>query len=355
MTAEEKWNMMVRYHSGNRKPAKWRMQNFWEATLPLILDYSPSRGDVDVKPNLTVARKIIIPSIIIKAGGKGLFVVEIKRHNKPLDKGRQAQMLDCLKASQISTGVLICSKLYLFAYDYTKSDDELNVAEIEFRQSNPDGIRFVEMFSRNTFDEADIKAFVSKRHEFKRNIEQIKTELNADLAITLFRDHFTKNYGSAEFDQAIEELNIEITPRQKTKEKPVSTRKLTHILSKPAHRQGSLSKSGALDLCNKNGIPIIDGQDTYASVSSDLKLFSANPNINRLKNDWVILLNDHSKKKLHVFRVPANEISENEVKRHADKQRHLMDLRISNMDDGLFETIPSGLRFEKWFVKTIDY
>jgi hypothetical protein len=131
------------------------------------------------------------------------------------------QLLSYLKQLRNNTGILICDKIYIYAYDYSKSDDEQSRAEIEFERGNPDGIKFIEMFSKGTFEEQAVKHFVHKKIESAKNVELIQKEVNSALVTELLRNYFTSKYSEAELEQAMNDFDITIVPKKTILDKPV--------------------------------------------------------------------------------------------------------------------------------------
>jgi hypothetical protein len=87
---------------------------------------------------------------------------------------------------------------------------------IEFVQDSPDGVRFIEMFSKGKFDKAIVKEFMLLQGESATKCNFIKEELTTDLIMELLRNHYSEKYGRTEFDRVIDEFNILITNKSMT-------------------------------------------------------------------------------------------------------------------------------------------
>ncbi|GHV03763.1 hypothetical protein AGMMS50229_03660 [Campylobacterota bacterium] len=118
------------------------------------------------------------------------------------------------------------------------------------------------------------------------------------------------------------------------------------------HDFNKLNRALAIELCRKNGFNLY-GEITFSSKNKSSDLYWANPNIEFLSNDWWLLLNDYKNNNLHIFDIPANSIRTIQIKTRADKPEQI-DLQIKYRDDA-FEDSRSGIRFVKWFIKTIPY
>ena len=224
MKTAEKWNRIVEQYNKNINVAEEIVQNIWEQIFVEMFGYSRFAGEIESQRSSRIgSTERVTADIIIKNEQTDLFVVELKRHDQPLNIGIEQQLISYLKLLRNSTGILICDKIYVYAYDYSKDDDEQNKVEIEFTQDHPDGIKFVEMFSKGKFDEQAVRAFVRQKIEFANNVTRIQQDLTSELIDGLLRDYFTAKYGAAEFEQAISGYDIMLTPKGAASEKHLET------------------------------------------------------------------------------------------------------------------------------------
>ena len=353
MTSAEKWNRIVEYFNRHLNAKEEVVQDVWERILAEFFGYSSLNGEIDIQRTVhTGAANSMEPDIIIKNSSRDLFVVELKRHNMLLDKGMEKQLISYLKQLQNDMGILICNKIYIYDYNYNKSDYEQDRAEIEFEQNNPDGIKFIEMFSKGTFDKATVKEFVRQQTDSAKNAQLIRKELTTDFAIDLLRDYFTLKYDEAGFKQAIKDFDILVT--QKTiRPKPVTTGTPIPLRASGSELKSTinkiLSKDEAIKLCRSNGLNVSENI-TFSSRNKRGDMFWANPKTSSLTQDWWLLLNDYCKRVLHVFKIPANSLLVNDIKIRKDTGK--IDLQI-RCDDDTFQDIRSKRSFARWLVKTI--
>ena len=116
----------------------------------------------------------------------------------------------------------------------------------------------------------------------------------------------------------------------------------------------SLKRPEAVKICETNGIDI-GSNFTLAKSHKSRKHYWANPSASYLLQEWWVLLNDDIKRELHVFCVPANSISANEMWIRRDKTRpNSIDMRIRYENES-FQDIRSKINFSKWLVKSIKY
>ncbi|MCL2564003.1 MAG: type I restriction enzyme HsdR N-terminal domain-containing protein [Oscillospiraceae bacterium] len=351
MTATEKWNMLVEHHNKYLGVEERTVQSIWEKIFVEIFGYSSLAGEIESQRPIQIGSAYRpAADIIIRDDRTDLFVVELKRHDSLFNKKDEGQLLSYLKLLRNSTGILICNKIYVYTYDANKTDDEQKKAEIEFKQNSPDGIKFIELFNKATFQEKAVKKFVNQKIESAKNIGRIGDEITSELVIDLLRSYFADKYCAAESEQAIEEFNVTITPKKIVVATPINSLPLLNPLVDK--KENLLTRAGAVELCSSNGLDVV-GNFTLARRNKSGPYFWANPSITYLLKDWWLLLNDHRKNELHVFKIPANSIVANKVKRRNDKP-NLMDMQI-RCDDNSFQDTRSKTRFIDWFLKTIKY
>jgi len=240
MTATEKWNMIVKIYNTHLNESEEVVQSLWERIFAEFFGYSSFSGEIERHRNIQIgSTERVITDIIIKDGNTDLFVVELKRHNLSFSKEMEMQLLSYLKQLRINTGILVCNKIYLYDYDNSKDDNEQDIAIIEFNQDNPDGVRFVELFGKNTFNKTDIAEFVHKQKVFTENVRKIVNELNTDLVMNLVQNYFIEKYNKNEFEQAIKDINITVSPIGAAIEYPMLSKSVeeTNIVRNKGHRE----------------------------------------------------------------------------------------------------------------------
>ena len=117
-------------------------------------------------------------------------------------------------------------------------------------------------------------------------------------------------------------------------------------------KRNSISKEEAIQLCMENGLDL-SKPVTFASKNKSTDSYWANPYFDFLSRNWWILLNDTKKYELHVFYIPANSISKDQMEARTDKLEQIQMNII--YEDVFFEDKHSGIKFAKWLVKTVSY
>lgn len=214
MTPIEIWNFLVNKHNEGKNSAESEIQINWEKYFgdAALFGYSYSQGDIEPHPNLTLGSMgREIPDILINKNNEKIFIAELKQYSIQKNDKFETQLLTYLIHPYIhlSIGILVCNKLYIYYYDFTKNS---NISlEISFVHDDPDGIRFVELFSKANFNKQSIIDFITESNN-KKNIEaNIKNELNEELIKNLLKEHFSKKYPSIDFQKILKEYSFKIS------------------------------------------------------------------------------------------------------------------------------------------------
>ena len=154
MDARQRWNRIVDLHKQYYKTPETTIQNVWENICVEILGFSRLEGEVERHRSIYLgSTERVIPDIIVKDSNKDLFVIELKLHNAIFEDSMRRQLFSYLKQLKVNVGVLVCEKLYIYSYDYSKQDSEQLFVEIPFEKDLPEGIKFVDIFNKKEFAE----------------------------------------------------------------------------------------------------------------------------------------------------------------------------------------------------------
>lgn len=203
LTNQDKWNEMVDWAINNRNARESSVEEYWTDTLIEVFGYSKINGEIIIRPSISIgSSNRTIPDIIVSVDDTQLFMVELKQLNILCRKNNEQQLFSYLKQTKGNIGVLICHDIYLYDYDYNKNDDEQIKLKIPFEKNNEDGIKFIELFSKESFDKEKIKQFIQEKIQKERNIAEIK-ELALDMCY--IKDLIIKDLSSLFQREEVEE------------------------------------------------------------------------------------------------------------------------------------------------------
>lgn len=208
MSYTTSWNEIVSQFRKNISSKEDIIQNTWEMLFKWCFGYSDFNIDSQRSVKMGVMTKRA--DIVIKNENEDLFVVELKRHL--LHEG-QEQLFSYLNQLKIDLGILVCDNLYIYDYDFSVKDNNYSVLEIPFELDNKNGIRFVELLSKENFDKQIIKDFIKAGNEKVKTENEIKKELTPILVKTLLKNYFQKKYSEPAIEQILDEYNFVINPK----------------------------------------------------------------------------------------------------------------------------------------------
>lgn len=205
MQSTDSWNKIVSQYNKIRNNKEEVVQASWEFIFSTLFNYSDS--EIDSQRPVQMGSTPKYPDIIIKNENEDLFVVELKQHT--LHKG-QDQLISYLNQLKVNIGILVCDNLYIYDFDYTSRENAYSVLEIPFVQDNPNGIRFVELFSKDNFDKQKIKDFIRESNDKKNAVATIKNEITEDLASKLLKNFFKEKYPEIDIEDILLDYIISI-------------------------------------------------------------------------------------------------------------------------------------------------
>ena len=134
-----------------------------------------------------------------------------------------------MRQLRLQYGVLIGQVIQIFYDgDLTDHDDPVLIETIEFERDSAKGLKFVELFSKQTFSYETLKTFtLNSLKKINRKADQKKlqqkilsTEYQSEL-LELIKQDFLNNYDAELIDNVLKEISIKIQPKQQTAvEKP---------------------------------------------------------------------------------------------------------------------------------------
>ena len=212
------WNEIVSEYNDNLNCKEEIVQKTWEVLFKLCFGYS--KLEIESQRSVKMGVMTKRADIVITNGVEDLFVIELKRH--VLHEG-QEQLFSYLNQLKIDLGILVCDKLYIYDFDYTAKENSYSVLEIPFIQDNPNGSRFVELFSKDNFDKQKIKDFIKECNENKDIVNEIKNEITSNLASELLKKYFKEKYTEIDIDKILAEYTVSVSKKSSVYTNPAAT------------------------------------------------------------------------------------------------------------------------------------
>ena len=285
-------------------------------------------------------------------------MIELKRPNNTLTEKNVRQLTSYMRQLRLDFGILLGETIQLY-YDLPNDNKSpIQINDIPFEEDLVKGADFIKLLSKEEYSFDGLKKYCTDflANEEKRKISQEKVDFLCSNEGTEFVKNLIKEKYLVDFSEEIVSSiidKIEISIEHVSKKIPCNTNSQMHSSDFQDDNKGkrlSMPRDKAKQLCKTSGI-CLNKNLTISTTNSATKKYWANPQVDNLSQDWWLLLNDDNKKLLHVFFIPANSVSGNQFK---FKNENLIDLQI-NYDDKSFEDSRSGVKFEKWLIKSISY
>lgn len=376
ISAKESWNLIVKKRNELYNALEDKVQNEWETYLSELLGYSKTMGEIC--PHLQIkigATNRVIADITVKINDIPVFLVELKRYCLQKQDTFVEQLKSYLMLSHSNIGVLVCDAVYLYYYDYLKN--ETHSLKIEFKTDNEYGIKFIELFNKETFDKEAVKNYIlseiqkrieeaKRANELKEKITKIKEEIKSVDIKNLLKEHFAKSYGEAAVITALNDLEVTFIATNKSKMPVIPNNIKLNNNNINAHK--FITKSGAINLFRQDPsyMNMFHSNTVFASKNSVTNRYWANPNEELLNKDWYLILNDTLNCRLYLFFISRYEFKaiyptekdfmksgEKFLVRRSDKPQ-LIDLQILYKDESFTDTI-SGQKFFAYYKKQLNY
>ncbi|MCH5290586.1 MAG: type I restriction enzyme HsdR N-terminal domain-containing protein [Treponema sp.] len=219
MTAEEKWDKIVSIVQA-KKPAKENeVEDVWADIFSEIFGYSKIDEEIERQRKIPIgSSQRTVPDIIVKdsSAKKDLFTVELKQHNLPFDERYKDQLFSYMLLLRLNVGILICDKIHVY---YGNDGNALHM-EIEFKSGNAHGATFIELFSKEKFDESAVKAFIEAQEALHTQAQTIRTELQRGSASDIIKQYYRSQYSEEAVEMALQDVHVSVSMDMQQQEAP---------------------------------------------------------------------------------------------------------------------------------------
>lgn len=185
-----------------------------------VLDWKEYSGDIEIRPSFQVgAANRITPDFVIKdSDNRKLFVIEIKQPNIPLNSRFQQQLFSYMRQLKLEYGILIGQGIQIFYDgDLAKREDPILLETIKFTKDNEKGLKFVEIFAKENFNQESLRNFtinglkkLNRREEHKELTKKLLDENYQAKISELIKQDFLDEYDGELIESVLENLTVEI-------------------------------------------------------------------------------------------------------------------------------------------------
>ena len=176
-----------------------------------LLGWAKYRKEILHKQNVTTGRTFIQPDILIRKEEEVQFAIEVKRPVYTQTSKDVNQLVSYIRQLKKKVGIYIGEHIEIF-YDKPGEKDAISVMKIPLELDNKRGARFVELFSREKFNEKFIEEFceecIAEKHR-QESLNRIKEDLISGAQskiIEALRPYLTEKYNGAFSEEEIQSM-----------------------------------------------------------------------------------------------------------------------------------------------------
>lgn len=126
------------------------------------LSWSKAKGEICSKQQIKIgSHNSLEPDITLKINNVPQFVIEVKKPNNKLTSNQILQLLSYMRQIKVCFGLYIGDRISLFYDD--NSEEPINVWNVELDSDDEEGWRFIDFFSRNSFNSERLEIFCKER------------------------------------------------------------------------------------------------------------------------------------------------------------------------------------------------
>lgn len=356
----EIWNRIVEIYDRNISAEESKLQNLWETIFKEWFNYTSLNNEIDTHRSIRLGSyDRVIPDIILRKDNRDICIIELKRAF-PLTNNFRNQLFSYLKQLKLNIGILICDKIYLYYYDYSKSDFEQKEFKIDFKKDSAIGEKFVELFNKNNYSLNKVIEFINKNIKINIEYNEIKEKITPEFIVDLISKFLKNNhYNESSINKYIEQIEIIINNKNMNNLNFNPNYKYIDISQKEIFKDKTksdivkLGKTDALKLCDSKFMDITNFNSTYACLDYVNGKYRANVDPILLKNDWYLLLDDCYNKNLYVLKILANSLQNNEFAHRRDNGKIILQINQSFIDEHPQSKIRNNLF--KYKIETVGY
>ena len=184
------------------------------------LGWSHFKKEISVRENIQLgASNRIMPDIIIKSDNTNLFVIEVKSPSTDLkNPSFQNQLSSYMRMLRLNFGILIGNEIKIFVDGSLIGSNQSELLErISFKKDNPKGLKFINLFQKETFSNENIEKYIQKKIEtIKENqtVENLKNEITtkeySEYLLNKLKNKLLREHNERIVEKVLEDFKIKI-------------------------------------------------------------------------------------------------------------------------------------------------
>ena len=192
----------------------------------MLLGWKKFKGEIVTQYPVRAGHENKYADIVVQQDNVEQFVIEIKRPNHTLQEEDERQLFSYMRLlkHQVIFGLYVGDKICLYYDDVASQQLPEQVFSLNIEENNPDGIKFVELFSKDLFNMQTLIDFCNEQKAKLQTHKIIQYEIDKILSDTsgqIFKDELKEKYlnegHSVEWvDSVLNQINLTITSTNKS-------------------------------------------------------------------------------------------------------------------------------------------
>lgn len=193
----------------------------------VLLGWKKFRGEIVTQYPVQAGHENKYADIVILKDNVEQFVIEVKRPSHILQEDDEKQLFSYMRLlkHQVTFGLYVGNKICLYYDDVASQQLPEQVFTVEFKENNPDGLKFVELFSKDSFNVQALVDFCNEQKKIFQAQMQIESEVCKILSDTngqLFKDalkdkYLNNGYSEDWVDSVLNQIILTVLPKIKEK------------------------------------------------------------------------------------------------------------------------------------------
>lgn len=175
------------------------------------LGWSRFNKEIEEKRKISIgSANSLEPDIIFKNNTNDLFVVELKKPTARYTERNNSQLFSYLRQLKLNVGLLINDRIHVF-YEDGNCKVPVEIMNIEFNENADDGLKFIELFSRQTYNEEFLLNFCKNQLKSLDAIDYLTSDEFKSRIVEFIIKDAGKQFSNDVIEIALKNIEINIT------------------------------------------------------------------------------------------------------------------------------------------------
>jgi len=206
---ENKWKEICYLIKINRNSP----ENLFQSEIVNIfekLGWSRFNKEIEEKRNINIgSANSLKPDIIIKNHERDLFVVEIKKPTAKYTERNDSQLFSYLRQLKLNIGILINDRIHVF-YEDSNCKVPVEIMNIEFNENAQDGLKFLELFSKQSFNLETLINYCKNQMQSLDAIDYLTSEEFKSRIFEFIKDDACAKFSKESIELALKSIEINL-------------------------------------------------------------------------------------------------------------------------------------------------